>query len=285
MNLRCPKKCPQSAIKYGKYWRKSDSKSIQRYRCSGCGLVFSQACFSPCYRQKKRRVNPLVYKLLSSGISQRRCALVLKIHPTTVARKLVFLAGEAQKRQEKFLETLREDPVEHLQIDDLITSHHTKLKPLSVSVAIDAKRRKILGVEVSQIPAFGHLAKISRRKYGKRPSSHREKLENLFKSLTKVTCPYALVESDEHKLYPLLVNKYLPHSTFKQYKSERGCVVGQGELKKVKRDPLFKINHTLAMLRANINRLIRRTWCTTKDPRRLHNHLVIYSDFHNRFLV
>jgi hypothetical protein len=39
------------------------------------------------------------------------------------------------------------------------------------------------------------------------------------------------------------------------------------------------------MLRANINRLFRRTWCTTKKPERLEQHLAVYMDFHNRVLV
>jgi hypothetical protein len=49
--------------------------------------------------------------------------------------------------------------------------------------------------------------------------------------------------------------------------------------------PLFKINHTCAMLRANINRLFRRTWCTTKRPEMLKNHLDIYLHFHNKYLL
>jgi hypothetical protein len=61
-------------------------------------------------------------------------------------------------------------------------------------------------------------------------------------------------------------------------------VTGQGELKKTTHDPLFAINHTLAMLRANINRLIRRTWCTTKKPERLIDHLWIYIRYHNTLI-
>jgi hypothetical protein len=39
------------------------------------------------------------------------------------------------------------------------------------------------------------------------------------------------------------------------------------------------------MLRANINRLFRRTWCTTKKKERLEQHLAVYLDFHNRILL
>ena len=41
-------------------------------------------------------------------------------------------------------------------------------------------------------------------------------------------------------------------------------MTGQGELRDKRFDPMFALNHTCAMLRANINRLFRRTWCTSK---------------------
>ena len=56
-------------------------------------------------------------------------------------------------------------------------------------------------------------------------------------------------------------------------------------MKQLRFDPLFSLNHTCAMLRANINRLFRRTWCTTKRKDRLEQHLAVYMDFHNRILL
>ncbi len=38
---------------------------------------------------------------------------------------------------------------------------------------------------------------------------------------------------------------------------------------------------TLAMLRANINRLVRRTWCTTKKPERLAAHIWLHALFNH----
>ncbi len=50
------------------------------------------------------------------------------------------------------------------------------------------------------------------------------------------------------------------------------------ELKKKQFDPLFSVNHTFATMRAKINRLNRRTWCTTKLPERLADHIDIFID-------
>jgi hypothetical protein len=71
------------------------------------------------------------------------------------------------------------------------------------------------------------------------------------------------------------VRKHFPAREHETFLSERGSIVGQGELKKVEWDPLFGINHTCAMLRANVNRLIRKTWCTTKKPDMLKRYLPI----------
>jgi len=65
----------------------------------------------------------------------------------------------------------------------------------------------------------------------------------------------------------------------------RGSVSGQGELKKLRFDPLFSLNHTCAMLRANLNRLFRRTWCMSKTIQGLIDHLSLYVIYHNLVLT
>src|SRR5690606_10666186 len=107
----------------------------------------------------------------------------------------------------------------------------------------------------------------------------------MFEQIKNIIDPHALVQSDEHKFYPEMVKEFLPRAHYKQHKGGRGCIAGQGELKKLNFDPLFAINHSFAMLRANICRLIRRTWCTTKDPTMLEKHLLIYFHYHNSCLV
>ena len=172
-----------------------------------------------------------------------------------------------------------------LQFDDLITIEHTKLKPLSVTLVVDPERWQIAGFCVAQIPSSGHLAAESRKKYGKRPDHSRKARRKLFKTLTPYIAPYATFFTDKHKDYAPMIDSLFPDATHKQYKSIRGCVSGQGELKKTRHDPLFCINHTLAMLRANINRLVRRTWCTTKKPECLRQHLSIFIDYYNAMLT
>ena len=79
--------------------------------------------------------------------------------------------------------------------------------------------------------------------------------------------------------------EFFPEATHWTTRGRRGCVVGQGELKAGGFDPLFSLNHSFAMLRANINRLFRRTWNTTKKPERLALHIALYVLYHNWVLI
>jgi transposase-like protein len=285
-NQNCPSfKSNLNVIKHGRFKRRDDGQVMRRFRCKVCLKCFSHATRSLEYKQKKRSVNLILLKLLASGVSMRRSAFILNISRTTVDRKLKFLALKARLSHERFLGTLTTQKVQNLQFDDLITSIHTKLKPVSVSLAVDVNTRKILGFNVAEIPAFGHWAHISRKKYGKRKNEHKLKLIDLFSQIQDVVDEKAIIKSDEHQNYKPLIDFFFPQAHYIQYKSRRGCVVGQGELKKIGNDPLFPINQTFAMLRANINRLFRRTWCLSKCPVRLKDHLDIYVAFHNQIYL
>ncbi len=217
-------------------------------------------------------------------MSLRRSAFLLNVNHKTVARKLPILAKICRRKNDKELKKLK-GRIYNIQIDDLITKENSKLKPLSVTIAIDEDRRRILGAEVSRIPAFGHLAKLAVIKYGKREDEHSKGLTRLFQKISPVVSKEVLIKSDEDPIYPGFISSYLPRSKHLAFKSERACVAGQGELKKVQFDPLFMINHTCALFRANVNRLIRKTWCTTKDPIRLKDHLDLFIYFYNEKLL
>jgi hypothetical protein len=271
-------------VKHGVYKRCNDSRYVQRYKCRSCGKSFSKSTFELECGQKKRRVNHKIFNLLASGMSMRRTAKFLGLNKNTIPRKLVYLAKKARITQKELLLKLKHSVV-HMQFDDMITSHHTKLKPLSISLAVDANTRVILGAEISTIGAFGHLSEISKKKYGVRKNNHKEGLRRLFDKIKEAVHPFALIESDEHKFYPEIVRQFLRSADHQTYKGGRGCIAGQGELKKLNYDPLFILNHTCAMFRANVNRLIRKTWCSTKDPERLKDHLDLFIAYYNQHLI
>ena len=271
---------PRTVLRrYGSYYRTSDSKTVRRGRCPVCKKTYSLATFDTYRGLKKRQKNGLVKELLCSGVSQRRAARIAKINRKTVARIL-----NLEALRDEFLlrrENLSGPKAKVVQFDDLETFEHTKCKPISVTLAVEEGTRRILGVEVSSMASNGKLAQKSRKLYGRRRDESRSGRARLLKRLKDVVEEDAVFKSDQNPYYPRDIRKHFPKAFHVTYKGKRGSLGGQGELKKVKFDPLFSLNHTCAMLRANICRLIRRTWCTTKKVACLYKHLILYAAYHN----
>lgn len=288
MSIQCPFNCHNRAVKsviysYGRYYRKSDRKWVQRFKCALCFRHFSSARLSPCYRQKKRQLNAPIFKLLASGVSQRKIALLLNTKLDTVARKLKFLGLQARLFNHHF--RTKHTNIEQLQFDDMESFEHTKLKPLSITLAVEKGTRLMLGFEVSRMPAKGLLASRSIKKYGYRADERTPARERLFRRLRGQIANTATIESDDNPHYRATVRTHFPNCEHKTYLGARGAITGQGELKKIKHDPLFSLNHTCAMIRYSVNRLIRKTWCTTKKIQPLIDHLDIYAKFHNQNIL
>lgn len=272
---------------FGLYVRKSDGSKIKRYRCQACKRTFSSATSNACFGQRKRHLNSQIDKLLCSGTSIRRISFLLGAHTDTVMKKMRFLSNQAALDQRALLKD-KQGSIAKLQFDEMETFEHTKCKPLSIALAVEEDKRVILGFEVSCMPANGPLAAISRKKYGKRADLRTEGLKRLFKKISSTIAPRVCFKSDRKSTYPRIVKQsftHIEHKTHVTTKGRRGCIVGQGELKKGGFDPLFSLNHTAAMIRANMARMMRKTWCTTKKISGLIHHLNLYVRYHNRVLI
>ena len=283
MNPDCPRCGAKGSVKHGCFHRYDDAQLIQRYRCKACGKCHSSATHAPTYRQKRRRLNRLVEMDIASSTSQRRIAIKHGCDRRTVARKVVFLAEQARQRWKQWLD--EQAPFESVQWDELITFEHSRLKPLSVAVMSCSRTRTILVYGVAQIPASGQIALRSVEKYGKRANRSASMRRRALQSIKPHLSPDATLLSDEHPRYGAEIKQVLPGVSHTQFRSKRGSLTGQGELKRIGYDPLFGINHTLAMMRDNIKRLTRRTWCTTKKFSALDDVIAIYVNYHNTTLV
>ena len=276
----CPH-CKQSGLKMknGCYSLPTTNKKIQRYICGLCRKGFSDQTFSFDYRWRKRKINQTIFRMLAKGCSQRGCAQILGVTPQTVARRVVKF-GQVSKDKLDF-ERINGRKYQDIMVDEMESFEHTKLKPVTIPIAVDKKHRKILALDVGRIAAKGHLAKISREKYGPRKCERSQVLSSFFKEIKIYFGNQGRIVSDESPHYVGPISNLLKGI---RYKGGRGAIVGQGELKKKAFDPLFQLNHTYAMIRDNIKRLSRRTWCTTKRIDRLKNMLYIYSNYHNQIL-
>lgn len=281
--MHCPNCNSLAIVKFGFYKsRGADEKKIQRYRCKGCKRTFSDQTDALTFGEHKPLATQSVMQLLMCGVSQRRCAKVLKLHPITVARKLCRLGMRAIQHN------LAVGPLPHtttVLFDEMETFEHSKCKPVSIPIAVEEGTRKILAIDAVSMPAKGKLSKIAKRRYGRRANHRRRGLLDLLARVREVAPALTRLKSDKCPQYPILVTKVfnsaVAHET---HKGRRGCVVGQGELKRGGFDPLFSLNHTCAMIRDNIKRMSRRTWTTTKRIDRLKYLLSIYAWIHNQLL-
>jgi hypothetical protein len=220
-------------------------------------------------------------------VTQRRTAWLLKINRATVARKLVFLGLQSKLNRLERLKDLilKKKTIKVIQFDEMETFERSKCLPLSIALVVEEDTRKILGFRVAEMPAKGLLAAISRKKYGKRKDERAAAVKDLFTELRPLIDERALITTDQNPKYPGWVKAIFPELKHKAVKGRRGCVTGQGEMKKIGFDPLFSLNQTCAMIRSNVSRMARRTWCTTKRRDRLEAHLELYLQFHNQELT
>jgi hypothetical protein len=145
---------------------------------------------------------------------------------------------------------------------------------------------RILGFGVASMPANGPLARKAMKRYGPRADDRSKSRKLLLATLKGLTSTQELIiKSDQNPHYVEDVKHFFKDVPHIRFKSRRGSSTGQGELKKVGFDPLFSLNHTCAKLRADMNRLLRRTWSTTKSIEGLRMHLAIVSLYHNQALL
>lgn len=227
-------------------------------------------------------MNQKVERQLVGGVSLRESARILGLNRKTIARKLKFMANRARPEIEEINSAYPQST--SIQFDEMETFEHTKYKPVSIIMAVD-KSRRILGFEVASMPCKGPLSAKSLRKYGPRTDDRKEARIKFFKKIKPLVCEFAEIKSDDNPHYPRDVKKYFPKATHIRIKGGRSCSTGQGELKKVGFDPIFSFNHTAAMVRYRMSRMIRKTWCTSKNMQGIKDHLAIMVKFHNNMIA
>ncbi len=274
----------RSLIKYGSYYRTSDKIYVRRYQCKVCKKTCSRTTGQPNRYQKRQDINRKFILLYCSNVSLRRIAKILRVSRSTVERRFLYYGFKAieQLRLQQLLLHELYGPISQVQFDEMETFEHTKLKPVTMPIAVESGSRFILGFDCAQIAAKGLLAEKSIQKYGKRKSFKRKSIKDVLTHIKPSLKPAPIFRTDESPHYPSLIKSVYPNSKHYAYRGKRGCVVGQGELKKTEHDPLFSINHTCATYRGNTSRLIRRTWCTTKKIERLKLHMAMTSVWHNK---
>lgn len=281
--MTCPC-CRSTKINKNGFFRRKLSRSYsQRFVCKDCGKKFSASTFSITYFQKKPMINKLLFSLFCSSTSFRRCATILNVHYETIYYRFLWMTKLAERKQQEFLNNYTQ-PTE-LYLDEMESIEHTKLKPLTLPLIVD-QDQKILGVSAGEIPAKGHLAEVSRRKYGLRENHSSDLIADLLSKLSKNYKPLC-VKSDAKPSYQNLIKNMWPkvrHLVYSRKSEKKKEQLYLNSEKKVF-DPMFAINQRCAKLRDDIKRLARKNWCTTKKPENLRGHLLLYACYNNKVSI
>ncbi len=281
--MQCPH-CHNEAclIKKGFYVRPSDLKKIRRYQCKICRKWISDQWWSHEYRLRKRRINQEIFNLICRGMSQRAVAEHLNVKREAIARRMIRFGRCSKANLESY--RLSRNPAKTIEIDEMESFEKTKCKPLTIPIAVEHKTRKILALQIGRIAPKGQLTEKAFKKYGHIVCERNICLKELFKELQLCVHPQCTIKSDKSYHYLSPIKTYFPEAKHLSFKGRKPKETGLGELKKGGFDPIFSINHSLAMFRDNLKTLSRKTWCTSKKIERLENLLYMYSWFHNKRL-
>lgn len=212
----------------------------------------------------------------------RKCALNHQCSFNTVYKKFLWLSSLAKS---KHLNTSFD--FKELQFDEMESIEHTKLKPLTIAMAV-SDDYQILGVRVGKIPAKGHLAKISVKKYGHRSNESELVVKELLENIrSNIRNKEFVLKSDSKSSYLKIAKDIFPEQRHAvhvaQENKEKRRELKYTNLEKRIFDPIFALNQRFAKLRDHIKRLTRRSWCTSKKIENLERHIYLYIAVNNGY--
>lgn len=293
-----PPTCPYSACpsnresapflwkRNGHYRRICDGRRVQRYFCRSCGRRFSRQSFRLDYRLHLPRLHLQLFGLFVAKVTHRQAARHLGVSRRVVEHRLRLMGRHAREMHRHFLDqSARRGGVNGVfQLDEMETFEtDRRLQPVTVPVLMERKSYFVLHAETASMAARGRLSKEHRRKkeerekhFGKRRSGSRKAVQRSLEVLHRVHSrrDWLRFESDRKTTYVSILKKVFGErlGSHKRISSRN---------RRSYSNPLFPINHTLAMMRDGVSRLVRRSWGASKMRQRLDLHLWIWIAYRN----
>jgi transposase-like protein len=291
-----PRYCPRSGCpshhshhfrwrRKGFFHRRCDGRDVQRFFCLECRHGFSIQTFRVDYRLRKPGLHLALFKDFVSKTTLRQSARNWGCTRRTVAHRLRLLGAHCREFHQSMLERARSNGGigGTFQLDELETFEHSRrLKPVTVPVLIERSSYFVLHAECAPLPARGRLSAADRRKkeqqerqFEKRRSGSVQAVRRAFDVLARVHRRHAqvVVQTDQKSSYATRLEQLFGERVqHERHSSTAARNYG---------NPLFPINHTLAMMRDGVSRLVRRTWAASKLRDRLELHLWIWIAYRN----
>lgn len=257
----------------GTFTPKCRGHALARYQCKLCKATFSNRTFTQDQYQKRSDINRMLSRLMSAGVTLRDSAWILETTYKTVCRRAAWLADRAREAHEASLAS-GEHETSYVQFDEMQTFEHAKAKALTVALAVRHKTGKILSAKVGRIPANGKLAAVGQALYGWTVNESPQACAAALAQVAVAARPNATVACDGATTYPNLIWTAMPLA---------GVLANPAPATAGGFDPLFKLNHACAKIRAKVAVMARRTWSTTKSRFKLQDKLDIFVAVHNGY--
>jgi len=269
----------------GHFRRACDGRVVQRFLCRECRRTFSTQTFRVDYRLKKPELNLSLFGSFISKVTHRQASRIIGCSRTTIAHRLMLLGEHCKSFHRWRLDRACKDrdPSGIFQLDELETFEHSRrLAPVTMPVLIERSSYFVLEFETAPLPCRGRLSEADRKRkevrealFGRRVSGSRRAVKRCFESLARLQSRSACVQvqTDRKSSYAGILRRKFGSRLVHRRISSRG--------RRDYRNPLFPINHTLAMLRDGISRLVRRTWAASKLRQRLERHAWIWVIWRN----
>ena len=269
----------------GGFVRACDGRTVQRFLCRECRRTFSTQTFRVDYRLKKPQLNHSLFGPFISKVTHRQAARVVGCSRGTVAHRLKLLGEHCREFHLWRLARAAADGGVRgkFQLDELETFEHSRrLAPVTVPVLIERTSYFIVDLRTAALPCRGGLSEADRLKkaerervHGVRKSGSREAVTKCFETLAACHDPRTAieVETDRKSTYAGILKR--------RFGDRLRHVRRSSTARRDYSNPLFPINHTLAMLRDGLSRLVRRTWAASKLRQRLELHAWIWIAWRN----
>lgn len=255
----------------------ADGTVRQRFECTNrhCGKTFTDA-FEPADRGRRTDVDAMLFKLACSGVTIRRSAKLLDVAVNTVRNRMEALAARARAAHA----AAAADPRNHtstVQFDEMRTFLNSKAQPLSIALAVRRHNGHILSAKVGTMSAVGPLAATGRA------------MGWIGMNNARATRRLALLEAKGF-LRPNETPTFICDGLL-AYRGEIRAVIGLDTVVESTvrdgdpHDPLFRLNHVCAKIRADLACMARDTWTTTKKVECLQDRLDIYVAWNNKYEI
>jgi len=257
---------------------------VQRFRCLHCRRFFSSQSFRLDYRLRLPTLHLELFHLFIAKVTLRQAARNTGHARGTIEHRLRLLGDHCRVFQRLRLERLRGRLRADFLLDELETFEQNRLeKPLTVPVAVDRTSYFVLGTAVGTLPARpsarsrreAELGLRSWRRADRRQSESKKVVAAVFSGIAELVDPRGSIgiTTDRKPSYRRLVREiFVGRATHIRISSRAPRIV---------ENPLFPINHCLAMLRDGLSRLVRQTWAHAKLAERLERHLWIWICYRN----